>query len=345
MREQENKKTNKINKIATIMILSAMLMSLGACNKSADQMKNDVTNEATEMKDDVTQKAGELTDDVVDPDGNYRSDSDGMVDPDLNGHQSLGEQAKDMMAESDVLQTMAGIELNEEELNSLDKKKQGWGQGNNKNEKNQPIDAVKFQEKYSKYNAFFIRDLGEKKIYLTFDEGYENGYTGKILDVLKEKKVPAVFFVTMSYAKNNPDLINRMINEGHIVGNHSVNHKSFPDLTIDEAREEVEGLHSYIKENFNYDMKLFRFPAGEFSERDLELLNKLGYKSIFWSFAYADWDPNQQMESSKAKEKVLSSVHDGEILFLHCVSETNSKILGDVLDEIRAKGYSINKFM
>ncbi len=328
-----------------IMVLSAVMMSLVACNKSANEMADDMMQEATEIKDGAVEDANQMADDVINPDGNYRSDDDGVVDPGLNGHKSLEEQTEEMMSESDVVQTMASAEINVDELNSLDKKKQGWGQGNNKNPKNQPIDAVNFQEKYLKYNAFFIREQDQKNIYLTFDEGYENGYTAQILDTLKEKNVSAVFFVTMAYAKNNPDLINRMINEGHIVGNHSVNHKSFPTLSIEEARQEVEQLHGYIKENYDYDMKLFRFPSGEFCERDLQLLNQLGYKSIFWSFAYADWDPDKQMETEQAKEKILSSLHDGEILFLHCVSKTNAEILGDVIDEIRSKGYKFAQFL
>ena len=148
----------------------------------------------------------------------------------------------------------------------------------------------------------------------------------------------------MPYAEKNPELIDRMIKEGHIVGNHSVKHKSFPTISVEEGEEEVKGLHDYMKEHYNYEMNLFRFPCGEFSERSLDLLNKLGYKSIFWSYAYADWDPQKQMEPDVAKEKLLTEAHNGAIYLLHAVSKTNSQILGDVIDQLRNDGYNISKF-
>lgn len=343
-------------KIKTLLILSSMIIALAGCN---NQSMNDAKDGAKDIANDIgkaTKDIGSAVSDGVDSiydassdmidenmDGNY-SESNGYIN---NKENNLEDNIDDMTdgIETDVskaIQTMAPVDL--EKIDLLDNTKQGWGQGKNKNNNNQPVDAIKFQEKYGKYNTFFIRDLDKKNIYLTFDEGYENGYTGPILDILKQKNVSAVFFVTMSYVKDNPDLINRMINEGHIVGNHSVKHKSFPTISTQEGREEVEGLHSYVKENYNYDMSLFRFPCGEFSERSLALLDKLGYKSVFWSFAYADWDPNKQMSTEEAKEKILSSAHSGAIYLLHAVSKTNTEVLGDVIDQLRQQGYEISKF-
>jgi len=227
-------------------------------------------------------------------------------------------------------------------IESQDNKKQGWGLGPDRNEKGQPIDAVNFQEKYGKYDAYFIGNSGKKNIYFTFDEGYENGYTAPILDILKEKNVSAVFFVTQHYAVKNPDLIKRMIDEGHIIGNHSSKHKSFPKISIEECKEEVKGLHEYMKENYNYEMDLFRFPCGEFSEKTLELLCKMGYKSVFWSFSYADYDENKQLSCDKAKEKILTSMYDDSILLLHAVSKTNTEVLGEVIDKFRENGYNLS---
>ena len=151
----------------------------------------------------------------------------------------------------------------------LDTTKLGWGPGGPVDENNRPDGATVYQEKYGQYAADFIRE-NNQNIYLTFDEGYENGYTDDILDTLQEKGVQAVFFVTMPYVQSEPELVQRMIDEGHIVGNHSVNHPSFPEeISFEECQQEIMELHDYVKENFGYEMSLFRFPMGEFSEADL----------------------------------------------------------------------------
>jgi peptidoglycan-N-acetylmuramic acid deacetylase len=227
-------------------------------------------------------------------------------------------------------------------LENLDNTKHGWGQGTQVDKDNRPISCTQFQNKYGKYNAVFIKD-NTKRIYLTFDEGYENGYTSKILDSLKEKKVPAVFFVTYDYAKRNHDLVQRMIEEGHIVGNHSYTHPSMPTLSLTKAAGEITNLHNYIKENFNYTMTLFRPPMGEYSERTLALAQRLQYKSVFWSFAYVDWNPKKQMGSQKAYKKIVGGLHNGAIYLLHAVSKDNTDILGAFIDEARKQGYEFAK--
>ena len=201
------------------------------------------------------------------------------------------------------------------------------------------------QEKYGKYGGHLI-ETDADVIYLTFDCGYEyfvdgQPLTGLILDTLKEKDVQAVFFVTMSYVKSNPDLVRRMIDEGHILGNHSADHHSMPSLTIDEMVEEIMSLHNYIQQHFSYRMHLFRPPSGEFSIRSLAVAQSLGYETIHWSFAYADWDTNAQPAAGEALEKILSCHHDGAIYLLHAVSATNAQILGDVIDGLRAMGYRL----
>ena len=222
-----------------------------------------------------------------------------------------------------------------------------WGPGTNFDETGKPIACVQLQAEYSKWDADFYRDGEEHKgkVYLTFDEGYENGYTPKILDVLKEKGVSAVFFVTLSYAKSEPELIRRMIDEGHVIGNHSSRHPNMTTITMEEMYAEVADLHNYISENFGYDMYLFRPPEGAFSERSLALLQKMGYRTVCWSFAYADWDPANQMEHQKAFERITKNIHDGEIYLLHAVSETNAAILGDVIDHVRNSGYTFEKYL
>ena len=222
-----------------------------------------------------------------------------------------------------------------------------WGPGTNFDETGKPIACVGLQSEYGKWDTDFYRDGEEHKgkVYLTFDEGYENGYTPKILDILKEKGVSAVFFVTLSYAKAEPELIQRMIDEGHVVGNHSSRHPNMTTITMEEMYAEVADLHNYISENFDYDMYLFRPPEGAFSERSLALLQKMGYRTVCWSFAYADWDPANQPEHQKAFERVTRSVHDGEVFLLHAVSETNTAILGDVIDHVRNEGFTFEKYL
>lgn len=222
-----------------------------------------------------------------------------------------------------------------------------WGPGTNFDSTGKPIACVQLQEQYGKWDADFYRagDEHKGKVYLTFDEGYENGYTAKILDVLKEKGVSAVFFVTLSYAKSEPELIQRMIDEGHVIGNHTARHPNMTQISMDEAYAEVADLHEYISENFGYDMYLFRPPEGAFSERSLALLQKMNYRTVCWSFAYNDWDPDNQMEHEKAFGKVTKSIHDGEIFLLHAVSSTNTAILGDVIDYVRNQGFTFEKYL
>jgi peptidoglycan-N-acetylmuramic acid deacetylase len=229
------------------------------------------------------------------------------------------------------------------ELECIDNTPVIWGPGVSYNSENRPTAPCELQDKYGKFSTYFIAE-NSPKIYLTFDEGYENGYTAKILDVLKEKNVSAVFFVTMPYVKTNPDLIKRMIDEGHIVGNHSSKHLAQPSLTLDKAIEEYMSLHEYVKENFNYTMTLFRAPQGEFSERSLALGHALGYKNILWSFAYADYDVNNQPDPTAALEKIVKRAHNGEIMLLHAVSKTNTEILGKVIDKLREDGYTFCRF-
>lgn len=223
-------------------------------------------------------------------------------------------------------------------LDSLSTEKIVWGPGNIVDHK-QPNDPLLLQKQYASMDAKWLLD-DEKKICLTFDEGYENGYTPQILDTLKEKKVKAIFFVTYDFASQNPDLIKRMIDEGHIVGNHSYRHYSMDEVSDDVAKEEVTYLHKYIKDKFNYTMSYFRFPKGEFSERSLQIVKDLNYKSVFWSFAYADWDPDNQTEENQAFTHICESTHPGAILLLHAVSKTNADILGKVIDDVQKQGYT-----
>lgn len=193
-----------------------------------------------------------------------------------------------------------------------------------------------------KYKAYYAAK-DQSVIYLTFDEGYENGYTAAILDVLKEKGVHASFFVTEPYIRSNPDLVRRMAAEGHLVGNHSKTHPSMPSKVNDPSAfaRELQATADSYKEITGLDMPLFfRPPMGEYSEKSLSMTAELGYSTIFWSFAYQDWNIDKQPDPKAACDKIMTQAHPGEIMLLHAVSQTNSAILGSIIDGLQAQGYS-----
>lgn len=179
----------------------------------------------------------------------------------------------------------------------------------------------------------------KKVLYLTFDCGWENGYTGKVLDVLKEKQVPAAFFCTLEHIKSSPDLIARMINEGHIVGNHSANHPNFAEIDRQHMADEILECDNYLRSNYGYTSNFFRFPEGCYTENALELVGSMGYTSVFWSCAYADWDVNAAKGGGYALKTVTSRLHPGAIILLHSVSPDNAEALAEIIDFARQSGY------
>lgn len=195
----------------------------------------------------------------------------------------------------------------------------------------------------SKYNCNYLVNTPQQFIFLTFDEGYENGYTSKILDILKKHNVKVAFFVVKPYIESNPDLIKRMIDEGHLVCNHSSHHPSMASITdrgkFNKELSEVEDAYRGVTgKNMP---KYFRPPMGKFSELSLYYTKEYGYKTIFWSFAYADWDPKKQPSQDFAKKRILDRTHNGAIVLLHAVSKTNAEILDDVLTEWEKRGYEL----
>jgi peptidoglycan-N-acetylmuramic acid deacetylase len=190
------------------------------------------------------------------------------------------------------------------------------------------------------FAGYYLGDIQRKVLYLTFDEGYENGFTAKILDVLREKNVPAAFFLTKPWIKSQPDLARRMAQEGHLACNHSVTHPSLPTKTDAEIAYELEETARFYEETTGYPMaKFFRPPMGEYSCRTLAQTQGLGYKTIFWSFAHRDWLVDDQPPVRQTTEAVLNNLHNGMILLLHAVSESNTKALPDMIDAARREGY------
>lgn len=195
----------------------------------------------------------------------------------------------------------------------------------------------------NKYNGIWQAKTDEKVMYLTFDEGYEyNNNTAKILDTLKAKGVKAAFFVTGAYVKSNLDLVNRMANEGHLVCNHSVNHLNQVEAIKNPKKleDDIAGLQNLYKEKTGNNLASFlRPPEGVYSERTLKFINDMGYRPVFWSFAYKDWLRDNQPDKKFAIEKITGQFHPGSVLLLHAVSDTNAEILGEIIDQAVNMGY------
>ncbi len=223
-------------------------------------------------------------------------------------------------------------------VESVSTKKIEWGIKRNDNHE-QPDVGSENRKVLEKNNGITLGSKESKAIYLTFDEGYEAGYTTQILKILKENDVKATFFLTAHYINTQEELVKQMIEEGHIIGNHTVNHKSMPSLTAEEIKKEVMDLHQSVYEKFGYEMKYIRPPKGEFSEKSIQVTNSLGYKTVMWSFAYEDWDEEKQPNENKAKEKILNNLHNGEIMLLHGNSKTNTHVLDSVIKEAKNMGY------
>lgn len=192
-----------------------------------------------------------------------------------------------------------------------------------------------------RYGAAYLGDITQKKIYLTFDEGYENGYTPLILDTLKENGARAVFFITGPYLKGHQDLVQRMVDEGHMVGNHTIHHPSLPELDDSSLEEEVRGLGSTFEEKFGQSMQFLRPPKGEYSERSLALTQQLGYCNLFWSFAYDDWYRDRIRGPEYARDIVMRNLHSGAVLLLHAVSKDNAQALDSIIKGAAQLGYTI----
>ncbi|WP_425340351.1 delta-lactam-biosynthetic de-N-acetylase [Ammoniphilus resinae] len=202
------------------------------------------------------------------------------------------------------------------------------------------INEEGFKEILQKHGAIFLGDTTQKELYLTFDNGYENGHTSKILDVLKEKKVPATFFVTGHYIKDQPDLLKRMVAEGHIIGNHSWSHPDITTVSNDKMSQELNRVRDEVTAlTGQMEMLYLRTPRGIFSERTLAKSKELGYTNVFWSIAYKDWDPKNHKGWRYAYDNVMGQLHPGAVILLHAVSKDNADALGQIIDAARQQGY------
>lgn len=191
------------------------------------------------------------------------------------------------------------------------------------------------------YDAVYIGNTGEKVLYLTFDAGYENGCTAKILDVLKDQQVPGAFFLVGNYIEKNADLVRRMVEEGHLVGNHTMHHYDMSKLSDKAAfSKELQDLEKLYKETTGQEMsQYYRPPQGIYSEENLRMAKELGYRTVFWSLAYVDWNNDSQPTKEQAFTKLLPRTHNGAVVLLHSTSKTNAEILEELITKWKAEGY------
>ena len=191
------------------------------------------------------------------------------------------------------------------------------------------------------YDAAYVGDPSEKVLYLTFDAGYENGCTEKILDTLKKHDVKAAFFLVGNYLEKNADLVRRMADEGHIVGNHTMNHPNMSAITDKSAfQKELSGLETLFKQITGKELpKYYRPPQGIYSEENLKMAQELGYKTVFWSLAYKDWENDNQPTADYAMGKLIPRTHNGAVILLHSTSQTNAEVLDELLTQWKNLGY------
>lgn len=251
---------------------------------------------------------------------------------------------------TDKEQKVKDVELADmKKYDSISNQKYAWWFKRNDN--HMPSDCDQSID-LSKYNAYYIANCNdgvssdEKRIYLTFDCGYDNGYTEKMLDVLKKYDIKACFFVTGTYIRDNADLVKRMKSEGHLVGNHTVYHPNLIEMSNEEIVEEIKGCSDYMKEVTGYEMDaFFRPPCGEYSERVLAIAKDMGYKTIFWSMAYLDYEVDNQ----PGREYVISHferfAHPDAIVLLHNVSSSNAEALESVICNLKSAGYSFGTLL
>lgn len=212
-------------------------------------------------------------------------------------------------------------------------------------EEGKPPVANATHEELAKYNAWYAQDTQEKKIYLTFDCGYENGNTPAILAALKKHNVPATFFVVGNFLSDNPELVKQMIAEGHTVGNHTFHHPDMSKISDFSAFEkEIKDVEDLFRETTGQEMsKYYRPPQGKYSESNLKMAQEMGYQTFFWSLAYVDWYTDQQPTKEEAFEKLLGRIHPGAIVLLHNTSSTNGAILDELLTKWEEMGYTFGR--
>lgn len=308
--------------------------------KKSEDSKSDDKSEVEDKKPE-DKKADKKSDEK----NNENKDTNKAADKNADKKESVDiVSSKNDDTPAEPVKNEEPVKKESDDYSSLSNEKAGWwfnpkkAGGNGKS-----TIPEKTANLLNKYNGIWQAKTDEKVMYLTFDEGYEyNNNTAKILDTLKAKGVKAAFFVTGAYVKSNLDLVNRMANEGHLVCNHSVNHLNQVEAIKNPKKleDDIAGLQTLYKEKTGNNLASFlRPPEGVYSERTLKFINDMGYRPVFWSFAYKDWLRDNQPDKKFAIEKITGQFHPGSVLLLHAVSDTNAEILGEIIDQAVNMGY------
>jgi peptidoglycan-N-acetylmuramic acid deacetylase len=294
------------NFIIALLVSAALVVGLTACGKSE--------SEKTSKSSDVAKEA-DATEEVTE------AATTTEAEPEVKGTALNNDQLDVSKYSSELIE---------------------WGSGGPRDDLNRSAGAVMYQDKYKDFNAYFIapmEDKEDKVIYLTFDIGYTNEATTDILDTLKEKDVPGVFFATLDVIENQKEICNRIINEGHELANHSVSHTNMAAKSVEEQTKEIMDVNDAALKNYNYQMHLWRYPEGKFSEQGLAVVNNCNYRAVFWSFAHHDWVVEDQPPVGESLQNAVDCLAPGSIYLLHGISSTNAAILPDLIDQARDKGY------
>jgi peptidoglycan-N-acetylmuramic acid deacetylase len=261
---------------------------------------------------------------------------DNQEDANSNSSGSTTKDSKTVNPASD--QTQSNEKIQKPVTTGLSNTKKGWGLKVNSSHQ-QPEMPSSITATLNKYNSYWIGSPNEKVVYLTFDEGYENGYSNRILDILKANNVKAAFFITGHYLKSQPELVKRMSDEGHIIGNHTDTHPSLPEVSDEQIKKELQVVESGYKQITGQEnMKYLRPPKGEYSERTLALTKDLGYHNIFWSMALVDWVP-MKGGPQEAYDHVINNLHNGALILLHAVSKDDTEALDRIIKDTKEQGY------
>jgi len=257
-----------------------------------------------------------------------------------NGY--VNKQKVDDSKTPDLLKFIKNVFNNKKTFHGLSTKEYNW-YFQPRNDNTPPQGPKETGKIISNFQCYYLGDTSKKILYLTFDEGYEAGYTAPILDALKKHNVKAAFFVVKPYITSNPELIKRMIEEGHLVCNHSSHHPSMASILDEEKfKRELSDVEEAFESITGKKMsRYFRPPMGKYSELSLQYTQNYGYKTIFWSFAYMDWLINKQPSHESAKERIMQRTHNGGIILLHAVSKTNAEILDDVITQWESQCYEL----
>ncbi|GAA0450473.1 polysaccharide deacetylase family protein [Alkalibacillus silvisoli] len=217
---------------------------------------------------------------------------------------------------------------------------ESYGYGYKKKYDENPPDLGFYGPLIEEYNGVYLGDEENRMVYLTFDSGYEQGYTEQILDVLEEKDVPATFFLTGHYVEDQPELVKRKVNDGHIIGNHSDDHLDYTKISDEKIKEDLKSLDEKIMNTTDQEgVQFFRPAKGVFSERTLQLTDELGYTNVFWTVALVDWNKDENKGWQHSFDELLKQVHPGAVILLHAVTEDNAEALGYLIDELRERDY------